>query len=325
MDIFDPKHLRRPDPILFYNRRDPNDPRMGGKVASNFDAYGESQVVILGCPQDDGVLRNGGRSGADSGPTEIRRSLYGLTTNGIRNSLKILDLGDIVPQPRLEATHALQQQWVQRLLEDGKRVITLGGGSDIAYPDCSALSLVAPHMMAINIDAHFDVSADTTYSSGTPFRQLLEEAYIRPQLLCEIAYQPQVNSPVYEQYLRDRSANLCSLRALRELGIAPTFKRMLRNKSKFDAIFWAFDLDSVRRSDAPGVSSPNADGLSADEFCRIAEIAGSDERTRIIEFVEVNPAWDSDSATSRLAALAIHHYLSALGTVWEATAAQASS
>lgn len=314
MDIFNPKHLRRPDPILFYSRRDPNDPRMGGRVASNFDAYGEAQVVILGCPQDDGVTRHGGRAGAESAPTEIRRQLYRLSTTGLRN-LRILDLGDIVSQTRLEATLALQQQWVQQMLEDGKRVITLGGGSDLAYPDCSALSLVAPHMMAINIDAHFDVCADTTYSSGTPFRQLLEEAYIRPQLLCQIGYQPQVNSPVHEQYLRDRGTNMCSLRGLREMGIDLTFKRMLRNKNKFDAIFWAFDLDSVRGADAPGVSSPNCDGLTADEFCRIAEIAGKDDRTRVIEFVEVNPACDMDSATSRLAALAIHHYLTALAVI----------
>lgn len=316
MDIFNPQHLRRPDPILFYSRKDPQDPRLGNFVASNFDAYGEAQVVILGSPQDDGVTRNGGRAGAAAGPTEIRRALYRLSTNGLR-SLRVLDLGDLVPQNRIEETHGLQQQWVQRLLEDGKRVITLGGGSDIAYPDCSALSIVAPHMMAINIDAHFDVRADTTCSSGTPFRQLIEEAYIRPQLLCEIGYQPQVNSPLYEQYLRERGANLCSLRGLRELGVAQTFRRMLRHKNRFDAIFWAFDLDSVRAADAPGVSAPNPEGFTAEEFCLIAEIAGRDERTRVVEFVEVNPACDNDSATSRLAAVAIHHYLAALAAVLE--------
>lgn len=314
MDIFNPQHLRRPDPILFYSRRDPGDPRMGSKVASNFDAYGEAQVVILGCPQDDGVLRNGGRGGVDAGPTEIRRQLYRLSTSGI-GGLRILDLGDIVPQARLEDTHGLQQQWVQRILEDGKRVISLGGGSDIAYPDCSALSMVAPHMMAINIDAHFDVCSDTSFSSGTPFRQLIEEAYIQPQLLCQIGYQPELNSPQHERFLRDRYANLCSLQGLREMGLAPTFRRMLRNKSRFDAIFWAFDLDSVRAADAPGVSEPSAEGLSVEEFCQIAEIAGGDERTRIVEFVEVNPACDRDSATSRVAALAIHRYLAALDRI----------
>ena len=314
MDIFNPQHLRRPDPILFHTRRDPNDPRLGDRVASNFDAYGEAQVVILGCPQDDGVTRAGGRSGSAAAPTEIRRWLYRLSTSGMKD-LRVLDLGDIVPQARLEATHALQQQWVQQLLEDGKRVITLGGGSDLAYPDCSALSYVAPGLMAFNIDAHFDVRQDSTATNGSPFRQLIEEGCIRAQQFYQIGYQPQVNSPVYEQYLRDRGVNLCSLKALRELGIGSTFKRTLRAKHKFDAIFWAFDFGVVRMADAPGVSEPNPDGLGTEEICQIAEIAGRDERTRIVEFVEVNPACDVDSRTSRLAALVIHHYLAAVAAI----------
>lgn len=314
MDIFNPKHLHRPDPILFHSRRDPGDLRLADTVVTNFDAYGEAQVVILGSPQDDGVLRSGGRPGAADGPTEIRRCLYRLSSAGV-GALRVLDLGDIVPQERIEATHALHQQWVQQLLEDGKRVLTLGGGSDIAYPDCSALSFVAPGLMAFNIDAHFDCRADATPNSSTPFRQLLEEGCIKPQMFCEIGYQVHANSSVAEQYLRDRGVSMCSLKGLRELGIAPTFKRVLRNKNKFDASFWAFDLDSVRASDAPGVSSPNPDGFSAQEFCQIAEIAGADDRTRVIEFVEVNPVCDVDARTSRLAAVAIHHYLSALAGI----------
>lgn len=311
MDIFNPEHVRRPDPILFYSRRDPNDPRLGERVATSFDAYGEAQIIILGCPQDEGVLRNGGRPGAASAPAEIRRCLYRLTTTGLKD-LRVLDLGDIVLQSSLEATHALQQQWVQQLLADGKRVIVLGGGNDISYPDCSALSFVAPNLLAFNIDAHFDVRADAVCNSGTPYRQLLEEGCIRPEMFCEIGYQPCANSPVYEQYLRELGVNLCSLGGLRELGLAQTFKRILRAKKNADVIFWGFDLDVVRASDAPGVSAPNPTGLTADEFCQIAEIAGRDERTRVVEFTEVNPAYDVDAHTSRLTAVAIHHYLTAL-------------
>lgn len=310
MDIFNEKFIRKPEAKLFYSRQDPNDPRLGEQVWRSFADYGLAQVVLMGCPQDEGVRRNGGRPGAALAPTEIRRALYRMTVNGIEN-LRVLDLGDLAPQATLEQTHALQQQWVQRLLEDGKRVVVLGGGNDISYPDVSALALVAPKLLAFNIDAHFDVRADQPCNSGTPYRQLLEEGYLKPELFFEMAYQPFANSPVYARYLRDKGVSSVSLSGLREQGVAATFKRVLRKKN-FDVIFWGFDLDAVRASDAPGVSAPNPAGLTGEELCELATLAGADERTRVVEFSEVNPAFDVDQRTSRLTAAAIWHYLAAL-------------
>jgi formiminoglutamase len=57
------------------------------------------------------------------------------------------------------------------------------------------------------------------------------------------------------------------------------------------------------------VSAPNPIGLSAAEFCDIATLAGRDPRTTLFEISEVNPAYDTDQRTARLAAVAIHHFL----------------
>lgn len=311
MDIFNPKYVRRIEQNLFYSRGDLNDPRLGERVARTPGHYGEAQVVILGCPQDEGVRRNFGRPGAAQGPTEIRRALYKLTVNGLAR-LRLLDLGDIVIQAKLEQTHALLQQWVQRLVEDGKRVIVLGGGNDISYATCSGMSLASPALLALNIDAHFDVRADQPCNSGTAYRQLLEEGFIKPDLFYQIGYQPALNSNIYADYLRLKGVSTVSLAGLRELGVATTFKKVLRKKAGFESIFWGFDLDVVHSTDAPGVSAPSAIGLSGEQFCEIAAIAGSDARTRVIEFTEVNPVHDVDGRTSRLAAMAIWHYLAAL-------------
>jgi formiminoglutamase len=71
-------------------------------------------------------------------------------------------------------------------------------------------------------------------------------------------------------------------------------------------------MDSVNVAYAPGVSAPNALGLTAHEFCQIAAIAGQDKRSRVFEISEVNPLYDIDSRTARLAAAAIHHFLAKL-------------
>jgi len=77
-------------------------------------------------------------------------------------------------------------------------------------------------------------------------------------------------------------------------------------------IFWGFDLDVVCAADAPGVSAPNPIGMTGDELCQIASIAGFDRRTRIVEFSEVNPSYDVDGRTARLTAVAIWHVLAGM-------------
>src|SRR4051812_1234378 len=96
----------RPNADLFFKKQDANDPRLGETVLSTPDDYAAATVVILGCPQDEGVRRNGGRVGAAGAPDEIRRCFYKLTVNGLEQ-LKLFDLGNTIIKPTLEETHAL--------------------------------------------------------------------------------------------------------------------------------------------------------------------------------------------------------------------------
>ena len=54
----------RPAEELFFRRNDPNDVRLGEIVGKAARDYESARIVILGCPQDEGVKRNGGREGA---------------------------------------------------------------------------------------------------------------------------------------------------------------------------------------------------------------------------------------------------------------------
>src|SRR5438094_2054025 len=100
-DIFE--LTSRPDGGLFYSRQDPNDPRLGETVRSDTGDYESAELVILGCPQDEGVRRNGGRTGAAAAPNAIREQFYKLTTLNIKK--RVFDLGDIRLGATLEDTH----------------------------------------------------------------------------------------------------------------------------------------------------------------------------------------------------------------------------
>src|SRR5258708_21806568 len=84
----------RPNAELGFTRGDRNDPRLGEVVLRDLEDYEGADIVILGCPQDEGVRRNNGRVGAAAAPNAIREQFYKLTTFNIKK--KGFGLGNIV-------------------------------------------------------------------------------------------------------------------------------------------------------------------------------------------------------------------------------------
>src|ERR1041385_3908895 len=104
--------LQPAESALFYSRSDADDPRLGERVGRDPEQFAHAVVVLVGCPQDEGVRRNGGRPGAAQAPAEIRRALYKLTVNGLGalgTQGGLFDAGDTKIQADLEATHAAHQ------------------------------------------------------------------------------------------------------------------------------------------------------------------------------------------------------------------------
>lgn len=298
----------RPDTALFFQRGEDGDPRLGEIVRHAPEEYAAAKLVLLGCPQDEGVRRNGGRVGAAGAPTEIRRYLYRLIAKTSWAG-KFFDLGDTMIQPTLEETHTVHQQIVEHLLRDEKIVIVLGGGNDISYPDAAAMAAVqaGQPFLAVNIDAHLDVRESEQRHSGTPYRQLLEEGHITPNWFYEIGGQHFAISYEHLNYIRKKGATFISMSKIREpdenislWDIVPPAR------AENNGAFWGFDLDAVTAADAPGVSAPNVAGFAAHEFLTLCAVAANRESSRLlIEFSEVNPTYDIDGRTSRLVAAGI--------------------
>jgi formiminoglutamase len=302
-----------PNPELFYQSNDPNDVRLGEIIPKI--SYEDAKIVILGYPNDEGVIRNKGRAGAALAPDAIRIQFYQLTPLGL--SVKICDLGNLNFRGSLEETHDAYCQTVGAILRDNKKIISLGGGNDLSYPDGRAMSEVygAQNWLAINVDSHFNVRADEPRNSGTAYRQLIEEKLLKPDYFYEVAFQTAYNSPVYFQYLQKLGVNLISLEQLRskeqiDAQIREALKQKFIHQSKSLKTFFGFDLKSVRASDAPGTSNPSPTGLRSGEFLNLVKFAADLAATQIIEFTDVNPNFDFDNRTSKLVAIAMHQFCS---------------
>ena len=303
--------LQRPSSELFGKSPDSDDRKMGDLVSGEASDYDDAEIVIIGCPQDEGVRRNNGRVGAAAAPDRIRQLLYQLTSPPDLTAGSIVDLGNIKIAETLEGTHEIQAKVVAEIIGDAKRLIVLGGGNDISYPDCLGLSKVHQSILALNIDSHFDVRENEVRNSGTPYRQLLEENIIRPGNFFELAIQPFANAEIYWQYLKSKEVSIHTLEQLRQQGIEKTLLSIL-DKNDSEVIFWGFDMDSVCSADAPGVSASYDSGLTAEELLSIAAIAGQDRRSKIFEISEVNPTYDIDNKTAKLAAQIVICFLNPL-------------
>ncbi|MFZ0452201.1 MAG: formimidoylglutamase [Ignavibacteriaceae bacterium] len=301
----------RPNKELFYKRNDPEDIRLGEKVKSEAEYYDEAEVVILGSPQDEGVIRNRGREGAKHAPDKIRGSFYKLTVSEHIEPIKIFDLGNVKIENNLEDIHSRQEEVIFQLLNDNKKVIILGGGNDISYPDCKALSRFKNNPLVFNIDSHFDVRPDKIRNSGTSYRMLLDEKLVNPKNFYEIGIKQHSSSTAHKKYLKKKGSRIYYYDEISRGKIKKILKEILLKK-KNKVLFWGFDIDSIKESDAPGVSAPNPVGFSIEEALLIAETAGIDKRTKIFEISEVNPDFDVDNKTSRLAALIMWRFLNRL-------------
>lgn len=332
-----------PAPNLFYRHRDPLDLRLGSAVGRTeatgpividetireSRSYRSADFVIIGCPQDEGVRRNEGRAGAEGAPAEIRRYLYRLALGpleGLWSRRRVVlglggaeeldlarapvlfDLGDTLTDGPLEEIHMRHRAIVEQALRDGKTVISLGGGNDLSYPDAAAAAAVFPGLLAFNVDAHLDVRDEEPRNSGTPYRQLLDQAFIEPENFVELGYQPFAVAKAHLAALKSRGVSAYSLGEARSRGFGEVVREHLRKSA--DAVFWGIDMDVVSSAFAPGVSAPNPAGLYPEELLDLSRRAGLESRSRLFEVTEVNPRFDLDGRTSRLAAVAVYAFLS---------------
>lgn len=305
----------RPNRDLFFTNDDRNDPRMGSVVATAPSDYAAAEIVILGCPQDEGIRRAKGRPGAASAPDAIREQFYQLSTLNIKK--RVFDLGDTQIGETLEATHRDHAAVLEAVLRDGKRLIVLGGGNDIAYPAGVAMSAIyhPEWWIGVHVDSRLDVRIAKERNAGTQYRQLLDERLLLPENFFEVGFQSHFCSPAYYNYIRDLGVHRISLELLRSRA---DVDRELKDAIRLEFIkhsasvntYFGFDMGAVRSADAPGTTSPSPLGLRAGEFITLVKYAASLANTRMIEFSEANPDYDQDHRTMKLVAIAMHRFCS---------------
>ncbi len=267
------------------------------------------------------MRRNHGRVGAAQAPHDIRQALYRLTPwdglhGGDLSESPPLDLGNLRIHGSLEETQQALGAVVAAVLERGAVPVVLGGGHETAYGHYLGYVAGRRSVGIINLDAHLDVRPwpDGHGHSGSPFRQALEhpeQPLPGKQYVC-LGAQPHSVSRAHWQYAQEKGCVVYWCGQLQPSLQAVLGKELARLQKANCQVYVSVDADVVRLADMPGVSAPNPLGLPGREVSEAARLVGQSPAVASLDVVEVNPRYDIDNHSSRLAALVVWHFLMGL-------------
>lgn len=270
-------------------------------------------VVLVGFASDEGVRRNNGRIGARKGPAAIRKALASLA---VHKQVKLYDAGDItVYGEDLESGHATLTSTVGELLSAGNLVIALGGGHETSFGTHRGLREATNSTpVIVNLDAHFDLREAEKASSGTPFKQIAE-LYGDDFFYSVVGISPSNNTRALFKTAESLGVHVLTDNDLIELSPSSGVDLVLDWVAGFEHIHLSIDLDVLSAGIAPGVSAPAALGVGLGHVQAIVKALSATGRLRLIDVVELNPDFDIDERTAKVAARLINEAVSSYQTI----------
>lgn len=307
--------LEKYNPNWWQGRIDTEDGIDGLRLHQVIQEYNTTQhysKVLVGFCSDEGVKRNKGRLGAKEAPNEIRKALANLPIHHSTQKNKIADAGNIIcDDENLEKARAIQVEIVSDILSENQLAVVLGGGHETALGNFLALAKHHQNIGIINIDAHFDLRKPTPIStSGTPFYEM--QMYCRqheiPFNYCVLGLQENGNT----QALFKR-ADEFKVDYIMADEIHSDFNQVLEQLkpyiSQFEAIYITLDMDVFDVAFAPGVSAPSINGLTPFQVKYLLKLILKSNKVKLMDVVEVNPNFDRDAQTAKLAAHMVNEVL----------------
>lgn len=283
----------------------------------NSSMQGSLSFGLLGFCTDEGIRRNSGRIGAAQGPNALRQVLAKLPLHTRQRT--VFDAGDIVCHNQdLEAAQAALGTAIAQLMANHITPIVIGGGHELAYGHYQGIakSITKERLDIINCDAHFDMRPllpKQQGSSGTPFLQIAKacKEAANPFYYHCIGIQQTGNTANLFETADQHHVNTLLAETIHDQPEKlPEFvNKILKTAEK---IYLSLCLDVFAAAFAPGVSAPQAYGLTPMALMPILRTLAKSGKVVSYDIAELSPPLDKDHCTAKLAAHfvfeIIHHH-----------------
>ncbi|MCK0190077.1 formimidoylglutamase [Arenibacter sp. F20364] len=312
------------DPILWSGRKSGQQLYLHEKVicidlnSEQIPSTDGQSWAILGYASDEGVKRNEGRIGAAMGPDAIRRQLAKLP-NHLKENALLMDAGTVdCKDGDLKKSQTVLSCTVTQLLKHNTFPILMGGGHDIAYGHYNGIKRYLAtegknkSIGIINFDAHFDLrSNETNNNSGTPFYQIAQECksdQSKFRYMC-LGIREDANTKTLFDTANDLGVSYIERKHFNLLYFDKIKHKLQQFIKEVDHIYTTIDLDGFSSAYAPGVSASSPMGFSIEIVLECLNIIIDTKKMISLDMAEMNPTYDIDQNTAKLAASLIHYVI----------------
>jgi len=285
--------------------------------ASDCESLWKGAHVLLGFCCDEGVRRNQGRVGAVDGPGAMRKVLRNLP---VHHSNPLYDAGNVVCEDgNLERAQEVLADAITLIIRGGGLPIVLGGGHEVTYGHFKGLHQYfgQDHTVGIiNFDAHFDlrVPLEGRPTSGTGFYQIAQDLHEGGQQMAYMAIgiQEISNTRALFETAAELGVEYILADELRmKAGISEHLHRIAAFIERCDVVYLTVDLDVFAAAYAPGVSATAFSGIVPDDiFLQLFRYILDSGKLVSMDIAELNPRYDLDDRTAKLAADLVFKLLS---------------
>ncbi|BAB65332.1 agmatinase [Sulfurisphaera tokodaii] len=256
-----------------------------------------SPFVIIGLPLD---ITSSFRPGSRFAPSTIREyaqfiEFYSIRTGIDMGEVGFNDVGDVVMHPSdVEENIRRISDVTSYFAEKGKIIIGIGGEHSVTVgtvrgikPDC-----------VLSIDAHLDLRDEYMgykYDHACVMRRISEQGVKIMEIATRAVSKEELD------YANKNGIAYLTPHQIRLLGVRETAKKIVNNFRDCEKIYVTYDMDGIDPAYAPGVATPEPEGLDPTTVLDIISLI-IDKRVVGFDVVEVSPPHDPSGITSVLGA-----------------------
>lgn len=253
-------------------------------------------IALLGVPED----RYSPNKGCSEAPDSIRTCLYQLTKP--KKRFRIIDLGNIKRGEKVEDTYFAVRDVIKELTDQDVFPVVIGGSQDLSYSIYNVYESKNDFFNLVSIDSRLDWNGDRgRYNSQFWLNKIItgEKSGV------------QYKNIGHQDYFTDKEL----LYALRQKHCESYRVGIVRSDIKEmepvlrDAQVVSVDIGSVRQADSPGHFNPSPNGFYGEEICQLARYTGQSDKLKVFGIFEINPVFDLNDQSARLAAQIIWYFL----------------
>ena len=215
------------------------------------------------------------------------------------------DRGDVevLPHDLIVSLQACSEA-VARSVREGRVPIVVGGDDSLLFACLRGFH--EAHQGSIGVvhfDAHLDLLDESSrqgrFSQSSGMRRALELPRVSARHCIQVGVR-NFNFPASRRFIEESGLAQMPAAEFQRLGVEAAWARIRERISGCDHVFWAFDIDVVDPSAAPGAGAHEPGGLTGREVLDCMRLLSP--HCGGLSIVEVNPLLDHRDMTATLAA-----------------------